>query len=51
MLGVVLVFSLCLSNCNVTLKITNRLKVNNDNLKFNRNFKNYITVEKISGKY
>jgi hypothetical protein len=39
-----LVLSWCHSNCDVTFKITNRLKVNNDNLKFNGDFKNHITV-------
>jgi hypothetical protein len=44
MLGALLVFSWCHPNCDVLFKITNRLKVNNDNLKFNGNFKSHITV-------
>jgi hypothetical protein len=34
----------------VAFKITNRLKVNNDNLKFNGDFKSHITVKKTPGK-
>ena len=47
MLGTLLMFSWCLFNYDVTFKITNRLKINNKNLKFNDNLKNYITIEKI----
>ena len=39
---------LCPLNCDTTFKITNRLKVNNDNLKFNSNFKSHIKVRKTS---
>jgi hypothetical protein len=34
----------------VAFKITNKLKVNNDNLKFNGDFKSHITVERIPKK-
>jgi hypothetical protein len=51
MLCVILVFSEYPSNYNVTFKIINRLKVNNDNFKFNCNFKRHITVEKILEKH
>ena len=49
MLNVFLMFFECSFNCDVAFKITNRLKVNNDNFKFNDDFKSYIIVEKISG--
>jgi hypothetical protein len=39
------------SNCVVAFKITNKLKVNNDNLKFNSDFKSHITVEKTPGEH
>lgn len=39
MLSVFLVFYWCPFNCDVHFKITNRLKINNDNLKFNDDFK------------
>ena len=53
MLGIFLVFFffLCSFNCEVVFKITNKLKVNNDNLKFNDNFKMHITVEMTSEKH
>jgi hypothetical protein len=35
MLGAFLIFSWCPPNCDVTFKITNRLKGNNNNFKFN----------------
>jgi hypothetical protein len=44
MLCVLLVFLWYSPNYDVTFKITNRLKINNDNLKFNGNFKSHITV-------
>jgi ribosomal protein L35 len=34
----------------VSFKITNRLKINNDNFKFNNNFKRHIIVEKTQKK-
>ena len=37
-------------NYDIIFKIINILKVNNNNFKFNSNFKNYITVKK-KGKY
>jgi hypothetical protein len=46
MLGVLIVFSRCPSNYDLTFKITDRLKVNNDNVKFNDDFKRHITVER-----
>ena len=33
-------------NCDVPFKITNKLKVNNDNFKSNGDFKRHITVKK-----
>ena len=45
-LVVFLVFFWCSSNYNVTFKITNRLRVNNDNFKFSSDFKNHITIRK-----
>jgi hypothetical protein len=45
------VFFWCLFNYDVTFKIMNRLKVNNDNYKFNCDFKNHITIEKTPGEY
>ena len=30
----------------MTFKITNKLKINNNNFKFNDNFKSYITIKK-----
>jgi hypothetical protein len=38
----------CPPSCNVTFKIINRLKVNNDNLKLNSDFKNYIIIKRTS---
>jgi hypothetical protein len=38
-------------NCDITFKITNRLKVNNDNFKFNDDFKSHITVERLLEEY
>jgi hypothetical protein len=46
MLGVLIVFSRCPSNYDLTFKITDRLKVNNDNVKFNDDFKRHIIVER-----
>jgi hypothetical protein len=51
MIGVLLVFSWRLSSCDVAFKITNRLNVNYDNLKFNGNFKNHIKVGRTLKKY
>jgi hypothetical protein len=51
MIRILLVFFRYSSNYDVTFKITNKLKVNNDNFKFNSDFKNYITVERILGEY
>jgi hypothetical protein len=51
MLGVLLMFSWCSLNCDITFKITNRLKVNNDNFKFNDDFKSHITNGRIPGEY
>ena len=45
MLIVLLMFSWCSLNHDVAFKITNRLKVNNDNFKFNDDFKSHITIE------
>ena len=45
MLGILLEFLWYSLNYNVTFKITNKLKVNNDNLKFNDNFKSHIIVK------
>jgi hypothetical protein len=36
-------------NYDVAFKIINKLKVNNNNFKFNGDFKNYVTVERIPG--
>jgi hypothetical protein len=47
MLVIFLVFSWRSSNCDVAFKITNRLKVNNDNFKFNNDFKSHIIVGRI----
>jgi hypothetical protein len=44
-------FFLCFFNCDVIFKITNRLKVDNDNLKFNGDFKSHITVRRTPKKY
>ena len=38
-------------NYDVTFKIINKLKVNNDNFEFNSNFKNYVTIEITLKKY
>jgi hypothetical protein len=48
MLGVPLMFSWYPRDCDVSFKITNRLKANNDNLKFNNDFKSHITVRRTS---
>ena len=47
MLCVLLVFFWCLLNYDVAFKITNGLKVNNNNFKFNDDFKSHIAVEMI----
>jgi hypothetical protein len=39
------VFFLCLFNCNTAFKITNALKVDIDNFKFNNDFKSHVTIE------
>ena len=46
MLGTFLVFFWRPPNYDVTFTIINRLKVNNDNFKFNNNFKSYIIVKR-----
>jgi hypothetical protein len=51
MLVVLQVFTWYSPNCDVTFKITNKLKVNNDNFKFNSNFKSHITVERTPKKH
>jgi hypothetical protein len=51
MLVVLLVFFWCSPNYDVTFKITNRLKVNNDNFKFNCNFKSHIIVGRTLKEY
>ena len=45
------VFFCCPLNYDVAFKIINKLKVNNDNLKFNSDFKNHITVGKTPGEH
>ena len=47
MLGVFLVFFWCSYNYDMIFKVTNRLKVNNDNFKFNDNFKSHIIFRRI----
>ena len=51
MLCVLLIFFQCFPNCDVTFKITNKLKVNNSNLKFNGNFKSHIIIKRILEEY
>ena len=51
MLCVLLVFSWYFPNCDVTFKIINRLKVKNDNFKFNDDFKSHIIVGKTLKEY
>jgi hypothetical protein len=51
MLDVFLSVLMMFFNCDVVFKITHRLKINKDNLKFNSDFKNYIIVEKIIRKH
>jgi hypothetical protein len=46
MLGAFLVFYWCPPDYNVTFKITNKLKVNNNYLKIKSDFKSHITVGK-----
>ena len=46
MLVVLLIFFWCSLNYDVPFKITNKLKVNNYNFKFNNNFKSHITGER-----
>jgi hypothetical protein len=48
MLVIILVFSWYFSNYDLTFKIINRLKINNDNLIFHNNFKNHITIKRIT---
>jgi hypothetical protein len=45
------VFLVFFFNCDTTFKITNILKVNKDNFKFNDNFKSHITIKRTSRKY
>jgi hypothetical protein len=51
MLNVLLALFWYLLNHDVSFKITNRLKANNDNLKFNSDFKIQITVERSPKEY
>jgi hypothetical protein len=51
MLGTLLVFFWCPPNCDMPFKIINRLKVNNNNIKFNSDFKSHITIGRTSGKH
>jgi hypothetical protein len=51
MVGTLLMFFWYPHNYDVAFKIINRLKVNNDTLKFNDNFKSHITVGRIPGEY
>jgi flagellar biosynthesis protein FlhB len=46
-----LVFSWYSPNCYVAFKITNRLKVNNDNFKSKSDFKSHITVGRTLGEH
>jgi hypothetical protein len=48
MLVILLMFSWYFSNYDITFKIINRLKINNDNLIFNNNFKSHITIKRIT---
>ena len=50
MLVVLLVFSWCF-HCDVTFKLINKLKVNDDNFKFNDDFKSHTTVERTLEEY
>jgi hypothetical protein len=51
MLGALLVFPWCPSNCDVTFKITNKLKVNNNDFKFNGDFIRHIIIGRILGEH
>ena len=51
MLVVLLMFSWYSPNNDVAFKFINRLKVNNDNFKFNGDFKSHVTVERIPGEH
>ena len=51
MLDAFLVFFWCFLKYNVTFKIINKLKVNNNHFKFNSNFKSYITDKRTLKKY
>ena len=51
MVGIFLTFFWCCINCDMTLKIINRLKINNNNIKFNDNFKRHIIIERIPEKH
>ena len=51
MLVVLVVFFWCSPNNDVTFKIINSLKVNNDNFKFNRDFKSYVIIERTLEKH
>ena len=46
-----LVFFRCSPNYNIAFKITRILQVNIDNIKFNNDYKNYITVRKTLEEY
>ena len=48
MIVILQVFSRYSLNCDVIFKITNKLKANNDNIKFNGDFKSHIIVERTS---
>jgi hypothetical protein len=50
-LVVILMFSGILPTCDMTFKIINKLKVNNDNFKFNDNFKSRIPIERTLKKH
>ena len=50
-LVILLVFSWYPSNCDVTFKIINKLKVNKDNIKFKGDFNYHVTVGKALKKH
>ena len=50
-LVVFLMFFGYFSNYDIAFKIINRLKVNNNNFKFNGNFKSHIIIRKTLEKY
>jgi hypothetical protein len=51
MLVVIIIFSWYSLNYDVAFKLTNKLKVNNDNFKFNGNFKSHITIGRTPGEH